>query len=73
MPSGISGEFRSLLNYWHYAREFSGDVALNPSFINAVPTKRVNAAQENDVLYVMANHSIQARRMISRYAKSKTF
>ena len=71
--SDIAGEFNSTLNYWHYARDFSGDTSLNQSFIDCVPTKRVNADTQSDVLYVMANHSVQARRMLTRYAKPKTF
>lgn len=72
-PSGIAGEFRSVLDHWHYSRVFASDPALNQSFVDAVPTKRVNAAQLNDVLYVMANHSIQARRMLTQRAVPKTF
>jgi len=73
LPSSIAGEFRSVLDHWHYARIFAGDIALNQSFTDSVPTKRVNAAQQSDVLYVMANHSIQARRMLQKYAKPRTF
>lgn len=63
--SGISGEFRSTLDHWHYARIFGSDPSLNETFVKATPTKRVNASDSTDCLYVMANHSIQARRMIS--------
>lgn len=73
LPSTISGEFRSTLDHWHYAREFSGDVALNQSFIEATPTKRVNADTGSDCLYVMANHSVQARRMLAPRSVGKTF
>lgn len=73
IPSGIASEFRTTLDHWHYGRIFSGDVALNQSFTDAVPTKRVNASSSTDCLYVMANNSIQARRAISKYAKNKTF
>lgn len=72
-PSEVSGEFRNELDYWHYARQFTGDVALNQSFIEANPTKRVNADQNGDCLYVMANHSIQARRMMSKNPSPRTF
>ena len=72
-PSEVSGEFRNELNYWHYAREFAGDVALNQSFIEANPTKRVNADQNGDCLYIMANHSIQARRMMAKNPSPRTF
>lgn len=71
MPSTVSGEFRSTLNHWHYAREFSGDIALNQSFIDAVPTKRVNASSGTDCLYVMAQNRVQARRQIAKYPRNK--
>lgn len=69
--STIAGEFRStLLNYWHMARIFASEPALNADFIKSVPTKRINAVQTNDVLWVMVNHSIQARRLVSGSANS---
>lgn len=73
IPSGIAGEFGSSLDHWHYARIWASDPALNASFVSAVPTKRVNASSGTDCLYVMANHSIQARRMLSARAKGLTF
>lgn len=71
MPSNIAGEFRSTLDHWHYGRIYSGDIALNSSWVTATPTKRVNASSGTDCLYVMANHSIQARRLIHRVARSR--
>lgn len=65
--SYVSGEFRNILNSWHMARDFANEPTLNADFINAVPTTRIFAAQENDTLYCMANHSIQARRLMSKY------
>lgn len=65
--SSVSGEFRDILNYWHMAREFANEPVLNADFISAVPTERIFAAQNNDQLYCLANHSIQARRLISRF------
>jgi len=72
-PSNIAGEFRSTLDHWHYTRIHSGDVALNESFIECVPTKRVNASDQTNVLYVMANHNIQARRLLIKRPSPKTF
>jgi len=69
----IAGEFHSTMDHWHYGRIFTGDPALNQSFIDAVPTKRVNASNNTDCLYVEARNSIQARRMVSKFARSKTF
>lgn len=74
MESGVSGEFRtSTLDYWHMARIFASDPALNSSFVSSVPTKRINAVETNDVLWIMANHSIQARRMVSQKGNSFIF
>lgn len=64
--SSIAGEFRTTaLDYWHLARIFSADPALNSTFVTSTPTKRIFASQSTDVLYVMANHSIQARRPVA--------
>lgn len=71
--SGVAGEMRSTLNYWHMARSFASDPALNASFVSCVPTMRTFASAITDPLYVMANHSIQARRLVSRTGKSFIF
>lgn len=72
-PSGIAGGFRTTQDSWHYARIHTGDVALNQSFIECVPSKRPSVDQVSHVLYVMTNHSIQARRILSKWSKPKTF
>lgn len=68
-PSNIAGEFRSSLNHWHLARIFATDPALNSAFVTASPTTRIFADTTNDNLYVMCNHSVQARRIVNRYAR----
>lgn len=65
MESTIAGQFRDTLDFWHYARIFASPPALNADFVKSVPTKRVNAVQTEHVLWIMANHSIQARRLVS--------
>lgn len=67
-PSYVSGEFRSTLNFWHLARLFGSDPALNSAFITCDPGKRINAVQNTDQLWVMVNHSLQARRQVGRPA-----
>lgn len=62
--SSVHGEFRSSLDFWHYARLFASEPALNASFVNAVPTKRVNQVTSADVLWIFAHHSLQARRLV---------
>lgn len=67
----IAGEFRtSALDYWHMGRVFASEPALNATFVKSVPSKRNFASQSTDVLYIMARHNIQARRLVSRVGKS---
>lgn len=73
VESTVAGEFRTLLNFWHQAREFSSDPALNATFVKCVPTERTFAVPAEDVYYVHANHSIQARRLVSKTGTSFTF
>jgi len=69
--SSIAGEFRDTsLNFWHMARIFASSPALNADFTKCVPTERTFAVPSQDVLYVMANHSIQARRLVAAVGKS---
>ena len=63
--STVSGEFRTTLDFWHLARTFSSDPALNAAFVKAVPSERVFAVPSTDVLWIMAKHNIQARRIVS--------
>lgn len=72
--SSIAGEFRStLLDFWHMARIFASQPALNSDFVKCVPTERNFAVPSQDVLYVMANHSIQARRIVAQSGNSFIF
>lgn len=68
----VAGEMRDTLNYWHMAREFSGDPALNSAFVTCTPTDRVFAgsAELIDQYYCMIHHSLQARRMLSKKSGS---
>lgn len=67
VPSSVAGEFRDSLNYWHLGREFAEAPTLNSDFISSLPTDRIFADQTgNDTLYIMANNSIQARRLLSK-------
>lgn len=72
--STIGGEFRtSDLNFWHMARIFASDVALNEDFIKCVPTERTFAVPSKDVYYVYAKHSVQARRLVCQTGNSFIF
>lgn len=70
--SGVSGEFAtSVLNSWHMARDFASAPALNSSFVMCNPTTRNFASATNDPLYVMARHSIQARRLVAKTGSAR--
>lgn len=71
LQSSVHGEFRNLLNYWHLGRTFTDAPVLNGAFVACDPGKRIFADQTQHSLWVMANHSIQARRMVSRSASSR--
>lgn len=72
--SSVAGEFgTSTLNYWHMAREFASEPALNSDFVTCTPTERTFAVPSQDVIYVMANHSIQARRLVAQTGRSFIF
>lgn len=67
-PSYVSAEMRNSTNYdFHLGRIFGSDVALNDSFIECNPSKRVFSDQTEDSLWVMVNHSIQARRQVRKH------
>lgn len=73
-PSFVAGEFsQSALDYWHFARKFTSEPALNSTFVSAVPPERAFAAPSQDVLYVQAHHSVQARRLVAGVATPRTF
>lgn len=65
-PSQVHGEFRSTLNYWHLARQFSSDPALNSAFVTCTPSKRIFNEQSAHSMWVMVNHRIKARRLVQR-------
>lgn len=72
--SGVAGAFRnSTLDFWHMARVFTSDPALNATFVSSVPTTRNLAAPSEDALYIMAMHSIQARRIVAATGRSFIF
>lgn len=69
IPSSIAGEFRTTLDYWHFARIFGSTPALNADFVKCVPTEEPFATDE-DTLQIMARHRIQARRLVCRTGTS---
>lgn len=69
--STIGGEFRTTdANFWHLARIFASNPTLNEDFIKCVPTERTFAVPSKDVFYIMAKHSVQARRLVAATGES---
>lgn len=68
--SRIAGEFRTTLDHWHFARIFGSDPALNADFVKCVPTEDPFAVPSENVLLIMARHSIQARRLVTKTGTS---
>lgn len=64
IPSRVAGEFRSTLKYWHMAREFSSEPALNATFIACNPTNRIYATAAAAQVYCNIKHDIKARRLL---------
>lgn len=75
MESSVAGEFRTTLDFWHMARNFASMPSLNASFVSSNPTNRIYSVTDDSVdkLWIMTNHSIQARRMLSKTGTSFTF
>lgn len=73
LESSVAGAFRTTLDDWHFARSFASAPALNSTFVQCVPTTRTFADTTADNLYVMAQHSVQARRLVSQVGTSMTF
>jgi len=71
--SRIAGDFRTTLDFWHFARLFGTSPALNADFVECVPSEEPFAVPSEDVLYITANHSIQARRLVAPIGKSMLF
>ena len=70
-PSSATSEFRALLDYWHMARDFQAAPALNESFITCTPSKRIFSEQSQHSLWMLVQHSLVARRIVSRNASPR--
>lgn len=70
VENSVHGDFRGTLNYWHLGRIFVADPALNSTFVSANPATRIFQSTSTDQLYIFANHSIQARRLLSQVGTS---
>lgn len=75
VESTVAGEMRDVLDYWHMARNFETDPVLNADFVTCTPTDRVFAGAETiaNQFYVMAYHSLRARRILAKTGRSFVF
>lgn len=64
--SGVSGEFRDVLNYWHLGRDFESAPTLNSDFLKCNPSRRIFNEQTHDPLWMMFKHRVAARRIVRR-------
>ncbi|AXH74477.1 MAG: major capsid protein [Microviridae sp.] len=53
--SRIHGDFKDTLSYWTMARMFSGTQSLNQAFVEADPTDRIFAVEDQNVHNIYAN------------------
>lgn len=71
--SQVCGEFRSLLQDWHLGRVLPSNTTLNSDFVRCQPRTDIFAVTDAnyDKVYCSFSHSIQARRLITRYASPR--
>lgn len=69
MPSQVSGQMRTTLDYWHYGRIFTNRPTLSQSFIEVSTDKRIFADQTltDDEIVAHVYHSLTANRKIPYY------
>jgi hypothetical protein len=70
--SRVLADFTSTLDHYHQARLFSSQPTLNASFINCDATKRIHNVTSTDALWVMVNHRLVSRRLVSKSAYART-
>lgn len=72
--SVIAGEFRTSLDYWHFARKFANSPELNKSFImmDSVPTRPFNVLDATtEHVYVDLYNTVIARRALPYFGTPK--
>lgn len=70
MQNRVAGDFRTSLDYWHLARQFTGLPGLNQAFIEVDPgdMDRIFAVTAgDDNLYIQCLNKVKARRLMPVY------
>lgn len=72
-PSQVSQDFRDTLDSWTMARKLSVNPTLNESFVECDPDDRIFqvGTATADSLWIMANHHVVARRLVSKRANPR--
>jgi hypothetical protein len=65
----VNGDFRSTLNYWHFARTFTDAPPLNADFLFAKPTTAPFAVSTGDTCWIQFLNKVRAIRPIPRRAE----
>lgn len=70
-PDIVTNDFRDTLDYWHMARKFATQPALNESFLKISPTalNRIFAVQDEPPFYVDCYNSLTTYRPIPKFAE----
>lgn len=64
----VAGDFKTTLNFWHMAREFSFQPSLNTSFIECNATTRIFAVEDGtDYLWTHVYNKVKASRLLPFY------
>lgn len=68
-PSRVAGDFKTTLNYWHLGRIFSTPPALNQTFVECNPGKRIFAVEDEaqDSLYCQVLNKVIAKRPMPKF------
>lgn len=64
MNNKITGDMKTSLDFWHWARKFTAEPSLNALFVNCQPDDRIFAVPGSgyDNFYLTAYHNIKATR-----------
>lgn len=68
--SVTAGMRRSEYNAWHMSREFTQAPQLNSNFLECDPTKRIWPSSQDPQMYILAQHRIAARRLVSKMPRT---
>lgn len=65
-PSKVSGLFRTTLDHWHLARDFSVLPGLNQTFVECTPSKRIHADTTGHTIWLRVDNRVVSRSPVSK-------